>query len=78
MRELHVYVNASGAPAEREVFYSRRADGPLYRWRYEEAHGRWRFSRVHRSRLTFRALCLANWRAVPTTLQASLGEHYLE
>ena len=80
MKELRVYVNpaATKAPGGAAVFYSRRADGPFYLWRYEESPGLWRFSRVRLSRLSLRALCVARWQAVPTTLQTRLGEHYLE
>ena len=80
MRELRVYINSSGreTPGEQEVFYSRRLDGPYYRWRYEETLGRWHFSRVHPSRFMLRALCTASWNTVPMTLQTRLDEHYLE
>jgi hypothetical protein len=80
MRDLHVYIDPSVADAlgAKKVFYSRRADGPYYRWRYEEAIGRWGFSRVRPSHLMLRALCTARWEAVPTALQARLDEHYLE
>ena len=80
MKELHVYINLTDAEAlgERGVFYSRRSDGPYYRWRYEETLGRWRFSRVHPSRLTLRAFCVASWKAVPVALRAKLDEHYPE
>lgn len=80
MRDLRVYVRyvvkgVAGGPA---VFYSRRADGPVYRWRYEEAPGRWRYSRVHLSKFTLRVLSLTSWDAVPAALQNQLGEHYPE
>lgn len=75
MRDLHVYMAPASAGT---TFYSRRADGPYYRWRYEEAAGRWRFSRVSLSKFTLRVLCAARWGAVPVELQALLGEHYLE
>lgn len=77
MRDLRVYVDpvAGGARAS---FYSRRADGPYYRWFYAEGQGRWRYSRVSPSRLTLRVLCVAPWEAVPNTLRVRLGEHYLE
>jgi hypothetical protein len=80
MNGLRVYVNPVGTDTlnEHGVFYSRRADGPYYRWRYEEEFGRWRGSRVHLSDLTLRELCIASWKAVPRALQARLGEHYLE
>jgi hypothetical protein len=80
MNGLRVYISNGGAEAraDQKVFYSRRADGPFYRWRYEEPHGLWRFSRVHLSRLTLRVLSVANWQAVPAALQTRLGEHYME
>jgi hypothetical protein len=79
MRDLHVYVEP-GAPArwERTTFYSRRADGPYYRWLYAEVPGRWRYSRVRLDRPTLRVLCLTSWDAVPAALRSRLGEHYLE
>lgn len=80
IRELRVYVGraAGPAPAGEAVFYSRRADGPVYRWRYEEAAGRWRFARVSLSKLTLGVLSAASWDAVPPALRARLSEHYLE
>jgi hypothetical protein len=80
MNGLRVYVNptATNAPCRHVVFYSRRADGPYYRWCYEEQLGRWRVSRVYLPGLTLRVLSVASWKAVPVTLQARLNEHYLE
>ncbi|HEX8709333.1 MAG TPA: hypothetical protein VF723_13900 [Pyrinomonadaceae bacterium] len=80
MNGLRVYIDQPGTDSLREdkVFYSRRADGPYYRWRYEEQLGQWRADRVHPSDLAPRALCMASWKAVPVALQARLGEHYLE
>lgn len=80
MRELRVYVRraAREAPGGPAVFYSRRADGPFYRWRYEETPGRWRYARVSLSKPTLRVLSVASWDAVPAALQDRLGEHYLE
>ena len=77
MRDLRVYVESLSADA-RATFYSRRADGPVYRWLYEEGTGCWRFSRVHLSKFELRVFCVADWRAVPTSLRTRLGEHYLE
>lgn len=81
MRDLRVYVRrvVKEVPyCGHAVFYSRRADGPLYRWRYEETPGAWRYSRVRLSKPTLRVLSAASWDAVPAALQARLGEHYLE
>ena len=79
MRDLHVYVEPvrSGERGEQATFYSRRADGPLYRWLYAEGHGRWRYSRVHLDREALRLLRLAPWDALPAALRSRLGEHYL-
>lgn len=81
MNGLRVYINPlsrSGRGAD-SVFYSRRADGPYYRWRYEEGFGRWSFSRVAPSDdLLLKSLCVANWKTVPAALQTKLREHYLE
>jgi hypothetical protein len=80
MRDLHIYVEPSGqgARVERAAFYSRRADGPFYRWLYAEGPGRWDYSRVSLDRLTLRMLCAAPWDALPAALRSRLGEHYLE
>jgi hypothetical protein len=80
MNGLRVYFNPQGTTrhSDSEAFYSRRADGPFYRWFYEGESGEWRFSRVHLSRPNRKMLCLARWRAVPLTLKARLDEHYLE
>ncbi|HZT57514.1 MAG TPA: hypothetical protein VFA21_02700 [Pyrinomonadaceae bacterium] len=77
MRDLRVYVGCLDADAV-ATFYSRRADGPVYRWLYEEGTGRWCFSRVHLSRFELKVFCLAEWRVVPASLKTRLGEHYLE
>ena len=80
MRDLHIYVKPadSGARGERTTFYSRRADGPYYRWLYAEGPKRWHYSRVHLDRETLRVLSLAPWDALPAALRSRLGEHYLE
>ena len=80
MRDLHVYINPAGSEARggQAAFYSRRADGPYYRWLYAEVSGRWDYSRVSLDRLTLRVLCVVRWDTVPTALRNRLGEHYLE
>jgi hypothetical protein len=81
MNGLRVYINPKSIDARDRyiVFYSRRADGPYYRWRYEEGLGQWLFARVTPSdALVPKALCIASWKSVPTALQARLNEHYLE
>jgi hypothetical protein len=69
---------SSGGRGEGAAFYSRRADGPYYRWVYAEGAERWCFSRVLLPRLKLQVLCVAPWDAVPAALQDRLGEHYLE
>jgi hypothetical protein len=87
MSGLRVYVSAPGNNPTQElavpeaneaarVFYSRRGNGPTYRWSYEER--RWRPSRMHTSDFDARKLCNASWKSVPETLQAQLGAHYLD
>ncbi|MDQ3255759.1 MAG: hypothetical protein M3R15_17985 [Acidobacteriota bacterium] len=46
---LRVYVNTVGADTftKHGVFYSRRENGPYYRWHYEAEVDRWHGSRVH-------------------------------
>jgi hypothetical protein len=78
MNGLKVYINSERATFEPSVFYSRREDGPYYRWRFEERQGRWHFARAHPSEVLPKALCVASWRDVPAALQVRLDEHYLE
>jgi len=80
MRDLHVYVEYAAADerGQRAAFYSRRADGPFYRWLDAEGSGRWSYSRVSLDRPALRMLCVAPWEAVPAALRSRLGEHYLE
>jgi hypothetical protein len=80
MNSLRVYINPASADAlnGHRVFYSRRADGPYYRWFYEEDHARWCSSRVRPSDSALRTLCMTGWKTVPTALQTKLSEHYLE
>jgi hypothetical protein len=80
MKDLRVYVNPEAARTNGEhgVFYSRRRDGPYYRWRYEEGLERWCSSRVPPSGLPVKELCIAPWKALPTALQASIDAYYVE
>ena len=60
------------------VFYSRRGNGPIYRWLYEEKLAHWRALRMHTSDFDTHKLSNASWKSVPETLQAQLGTHYLD
>jgi hypothetical protein len=61
-----------------DVFYSRRGDGPYYRWFFEETIGKWRAARVIDAAFIRQTLSLATWKTVPEALQTRLSEHYLE
>ena len=80
MQGLRVYINPVDMDTRNGhgVFYSRRDDGPFYRWRYEAELGQWCGSRLRQADLTTHALCVARWKAVPLELQTSLGQHYLD
>ena len=76
---LRIYIMPpSGCHEGQEVFYSRRSDGPYYRWSFEEKLGQWHGSRMHACDLRLRELALARWKGLPSALRARLGEHYLE
>lgn len=60
------------------IFYSRRGNGPIYRWLYEEKLAHWRPSRMNTSDFNSHKLSNASWKSVPETLQAQLGQHYLD
>lgn len=80
MNGLRVYIKPNGPDPNggQKVFYSRRGNGPFYRWLFEEKAGQWRVSRVIAADFTPQSLSMASWKAVPATLQTRLGEHYLE
>lgn len=90
MSGLRVFINApradeaSGSDVEDRDssvngdFYSRRGNGPIYRWRYEEKLAHWRASRMNTADVDNHKLSNATWKSVPETLQAQLGSHYLD
>lgn len=90
MSGLRVYVNSpstsltTGLVIEEDdmkadrIFYSRRGNGPIYRWLYEEKRAHWRALRMHTSDFDSHKLCNASWKSVPETLQVQLGAHYLD
>ena len=79
MNGLRVYIKPNNTEAVGpKVFYSRRGNGPYYRWRYEETVSEWRVSRVISADFTSQSLSMASWKAVPVALQTRLGEHYLD
>lgn len=80
MNGLRVYVNDTVAEtiSGHHVYYSRREDGPYYRWVLNEALSEWRVGRVLNSRVTAKDLTLATWKNLPVALQRSMVEHYQE
>jgi hypothetical protein len=90
MSGLRVYVNppstdsSSGIGIEAQdikidrVFYSRRGNGPIYRWLYEKKFAHWRVLRMNPTDFDSHKLSNASWKSVPETLQAQLGKHYLD
>jgi hypothetical protein len=60
------------------VFYSRRGNGPIYRWLYEKTLSHWRPLRMNTSDFNPHKLSNASWKSVPETLQAQIGAHYLD
>jgi hypothetical protein len=80
MNGVRIYINAVRPETlpPNPVFYSRRAQGPYYRWCYEEKLAKWRGSRLPISDITSRELCVTTWKGVPAALKDKLNEHYLE
>jgi hypothetical protein len=85
MSGLRVYINSAGPSdfgidkvEDTRVFYSRRGNGPIYRWLYEEKRAQWRALRMHTSDFNIHKLSNASWKSVPVNLQVQLGFHYLD
>lgn len=78
MSGLRIYIDLRRPEALYAVFYSRRAGGPYYRWRYEELRGQWLCSRMSAGELPVIELVSTPWKRVPTALRSRLDEHYVE
>ena len=89
MSGLRIYINTpvinqasdidtADKTAVGRVFYSRRGNGPIYRWLYEESRSHWRALRMNTSEFDSHKLSNASWKTVPESLQAQLGAHYLD
>jgi hypothetical protein len=79
MKGLRVYLCKRANPhGEGHIFYSQRAGGPYYRWRYEDLRGQWLSSRMHVCDLTLTELVSAPWKDIPATLKTTLDQHYVE
>ena len=80
MKGIRVYFNLKRADSLGGglIFYSQRAGGPYYRWRYEELRGGWLGSRMQVGDLTLTQLVSAPWKEIPAALKTSLDQHYVE
>jgi hypothetical protein len=79
MKGLRVYLSQRANPQGGGlIFYSQRAGGPCYRWRYEQLRGEWMFSRMHAADLTLTKLVSAPWKDIPALLKTTLDQHYVE
>ncbi len=83
MNGLRIYTKPNGSTSLETIdvdktFYSRRGNGPYYRWRFEEIIGQWRVARVIATDFDTHSLSLAAWKAVPAALQTKLSQHYME
>jgi hypothetical protein len=80
MNGLRIYIDLRRPDTSRAdpVFYTRRAGGPYYRWRYEELRGQWLGSRMKPYDLTVMELVSAPWKGIPPALRTSIDEHYID
>lgn len=78
MNGLRIYIDLKRPDALCSVFYTKRAGGPYYRWRYEELRGRWLGSRLRPVELPTIELGATPWKGVPTALKSTLNEHYID
>lgn len=78
MNGLRVYINDHTAETRGgcPVFYSRREDGPYYRWSFDDSVSEWQVGRVLRSGASPKVLAPATWKTIPDRLQRSIVEHY--
>ncbi len=61
-----------------QIFFSRRSEGPYYRWSFAEDQQKWRSMRVPHDQLPHLPLNAWSWRNIPHALQRSLVDHYQE
>ena len=78
MHGLTVYIDLKRSETLCAVFYTRRAGGPYYCWRYEELRGKWLGSRIHAIAVPEMELISTPWKEVPIALKSSLDEHYVD
>src|SRR2546426_12156038 len=79
MNGLRIYINRTEPEAtDDRIFYSRRSDGPYYRWRFEGRLEQWRSARMHSEDVSPHERCISNWQNVPSALQRSLIDQHVE
>ena len=78
MNGLTVYIDLKRSDTLCAIFYTRRAGGPYYCWRYEELRGKWLGSRMRAIEVPEMELISTPWKEVPTALKSSLDEHYVD
>jgi hypothetical protein len=78
MNNLRIYIDQHRPDTSGAVFYTRRAGGPYYRWKYEELRGRWLGSRMHAFELPVTELVSAPWKEIPAALKSTLDGHYVD
>jgi hypothetical protein len=78
MNGLKLYIEQVDETSNASIFYSRRGDGPFYRWLYEAKDSHWRVYRIDTADFKSRDLSNASWKSVPEELQAQIGQHYLD
>lgn len=78
MNGLRMYQHGTTVEAcgGRCVFYSRREDGPFYRWSYDDRLGGWLVGRVLKPGLSPKMLVPVIWKNVPSELKRSIAGHY--
>lgn len=78
MNGLRVYSQprSAGSPCGELTFYSRRADGPYYRWQYETVRERWMVSRINAIEISLKDFTLTPWKGIPDALKVRLNDHY--
>ena len=78
MNGLRVYTNSDTIETQCgfSVFYSRREDGPYYRWSFDGDSRAWQVGRVVKWELSAKMLAPVTWKKVPTGLKGSMAEHY--
>ena len=74
---LRMFVAQSAdSDSNSKVVYSRRAEGPYYKWRIT-APDTWEVTRVHGGLLAA-DLCRLSWKNLPQALQRRVVNHYEE